>query len=236
MAGMEMTPERWDSTTRYLRQVFGVEDDHLTGHASRAHEAGLPSIAVSADVGRLLNLLALTTNENRGPDLALELGTLGGYSGIWIARALTAKGRLLTIEPDQRHADFAASEFAAAGLTEKVTIVREPALQVMPKLVRAYGGASFDFIFFDAIKTEYLRYFALASPMLKPGGLLVADNALGSGGWWIDQAPGESAERDAVDRFNRVLADDPDYDAACVPLREGLLIARKKSSTRGGGA
>src|SRR5690606_27464584 len=103
---MNMTPERWDATTRYLREVFGQEDELLAGHADRADQAGLPKIAVSADVGRLLHLLALTTNSGRGPALALELGTLGGYSGIWIARALAPHGRLLTVEPEPKHADF----------------------------------------------------------------------------------------------------------------------------------
>ena len=225
---MEMTPERWDSTTRYLRQVFGAEDSHLAGHAARAEEAGLPRIAVSADVGRLLQILAASTNGGAGPQRALELGTLGGYSGIWIARALAPGGLLITIEPEARHADFARAEFAGAGLAERVRIVREPALQALPAIAREFGRASFDFIFLDAIKTEYIRYFALAAPLLKPGGLLIADNALGSGSWWIDQAPGAGPERDAVDRFNRLVAADPDFDAACVPLREGVLIARRK--------
>lgn len=230
---MNMTPERWDATTRYLREVFGQEDELLAGHADRADQAGLPKIAVSADVGRLLHLLALTTNSGRGPALALELGTLGGYSGIWIARALAPHGRLLTVEPEPKHADFALREFAAAGLGDRVQIVREPALEALPKIARDHGPGSFDLIFFDAIKTEYLRYFALASPLLRPGGLLVADNALGSGEWWIDLPGGRNESRDAVDRFNRVVASDPQYDAACVPLREGLLIARKKLAERG---
>lgn len=227
---MEMTPDRWDSTVRYLRQVFGVEDPHLAQHAERARIAGLPPIAISADVGRLLGLLARTTNGGAGPRLALELGTLGGYSGIWIARALAPGGTLITVEPESRHADFAQAEFTGAGLGDRVRIARRPALEALPEIAREFGPASFDFIFFDAIKTEYTRYFALASPLLKPGGLLVADNALGSGNWWIDQPPGSSPERDAVDRFNRLIASDPQYDAACVPLREGVLIARRKSS------
>lgn len=230
---MEMTPERWDSTVRYLRQVFGAEDEHLAGHAERAEQAGLPRIAVSADVGRLLHILALTTNHGAGPALALELGTLGGYSGTWIARALAPGGRLITVEPESRHADFAQAEFTRAGLADRVRIVRAPALEALPALAREFGRERFDLIFFDAIKTEYLRYFALAAPLLKPGGLLIADNALGSGSWWIDQSPGASPERDAVDRFNRLVASDADYDTACVPLREGVLIARRRAKAAG---
>ncbi len=229
---MEMTPERWHTTTRYLREVFGSEDPRLNGHAARAHDAGLPPIAVSADVGHLLHLLTLLACPNaddRIAPLAIELGTLGGYSGIWIARALPTRGRLITIEPDDKHADFAQKEFAAAGLAERVEIIRKPALAALPELARRLGPDSANLIFIDALKQEYLRYFALAAPLLRPGGLLIADNALGAGHWWIDSPQGHSPERDAVDRFNRVLASDPAFDSACVPLREGLLIARKKT-------
>ncbi len=226
---MEMTPERWDSTVRYLREVFGTEDPDLAGHADRADGAGLPKIAVSADVGRLLHVLAQMTNGGAGPRLALELGTLGGYSGIWIARALAPGGRLITIEPEHAHAEFATSEFARAGVGDRVEILRLPALEALPDIARQYGPASFDFVFFDALKVEYVRYFSLTSPLLRPGGLIVADNALGSGNWWIDDPPGRSPERDAVDRFNRLVASDTDYDTACVPIREGVLIARKKT-------
>lgn len=228
---MEMTPERWDSTSNYLREVFGAQDAQLAGHAARAEAAGLPRIAVSADVGRLLHILAQTTNGGAGPTRALELGTLGGYSGIWIARALAPGGMLITIEPEARHANFAQSEFAAAGLADRVRIVREPALKALPAITKEFGRESFDFIFFDAIKTEYSGYFELAAPLLKPGGLLIADNALGSGSWWIDVAPGASPERDAVDRFNRTVAAHPEFDAACVPLREGVMIARRRIPT-----
>jgi caffeoyl-CoA O-methyltransferase len=100
---MPMTPERWAFTNGYVREVFGREDAVLSELKGEAQRWGLPDIAVSADVGRLLALLTSLT-EGR---LALELGTLGGYSAIWIARALRPGGRLVTVENDPRHADFA---------------------------------------------------------------------------------------------------------------------------------
>jgi predicted O-methyltransferase YrrM len=101
---MDMTPERWEFTCAYLRGVFGREDEPLAGLHERAAAAGLPDISVSPDVGRLLMILA-SMCARPGGSLALELGTLGGYSAIWIARGLG--GRLITLEPESAHAAFA---------------------------------------------------------------------------------------------------------------------------------
>jgi caffeoyl-CoA O-methyltransferase len=97
---------------------------------------------------------------------------------------------------------------------------------VLPTLAAELGPASADLAFIDAAKTEYPDYFRLLKPLIRPGGLLVADNVLGSGSWWIDTPPGDP-DRDAVDRFNRIVAEDPDFEAAAVPIRQGVLIARK---------
>jgi predicted O-methyltransferase YrrM len=223
---MEMTPQRWQNTTEYLREVFGEQDDQLATLMERAAAAGLPEIAISPDVGRCLHLLAGLTNAGRGPELAVELGTLAGYSAIWIARALAPAGRLITVELEDRHADFAQREFLKAGIASRVQLTRGAALDVLPRLARQFGPASVDFAFLDAIKTEYLEYARLLKPMLKPGGLLIADNALGAD-FWIDDPPGASESRDAVDAFNRAMAADRDYETVAVPIRQGLLIARR---------
>lgn len=225
-AGMDMTPTRWENTCSYLREVFGREDDHLAGLMARAVAAGLPDIAVSPDVGRLLMLLASLTNAGRGARLALELGTLAGYSGIWIARGLAPGGRLITVEPNPVHAEFARREFDHAGVGDAVRIIPVPALEAIDRLSAELGRGSIDFAFIDAVKTEYEAYYLALKPLLRPGGLLVADNALGSS-FWIDDPPGSSPERDAVDRFNRVMAVDRDFASVCVPIRQGVLIARK---------
>lgn len=216
---MPMTPERWSYIGDYANDVFGVHDEHLAGLTSRAVEAGLPPIAVSADVGRLLKILVSMTKG----ELALELGTLGGYSGIWIARGLSPGGKLVTIEHNDQHADFAESEFEAAGVGEKVEIVRGDALDILPRLAARFGKESIDFAFIDARKSEYVEYYQLIKPLLKPGGLLVADNVYGTGAGWIDQGHG-------TDEFNRLLAEDPDFEAVAIPLREGVLIARRAMS------
>ena len=213
---MPMTPERWSFLSDYAVDVFGEYDEHLRGLKGRAAAAGLPPISVSADVGRLLKILVAMT-EGR---LAIELGTLAGYSGIWIARGLADDGRLVTVEIDDAHADFAEAEFAAAGVGDKVEIVRGAALETLPDLMRRFGPESVDFVFLDAVKSEYVEYFLLIEPMLKPGGLLVADNVYGTGAGWIDEGHG-------TDEFNRLVASDPRFDSVAAPMREGVLIARK---------
>lgn len=216
--GMPMTPERWSFIGDYAEEVFGQYDDHLAGLMNRAVEAGLPRIAVSADVGRLLKILVSLTNAR----IAIELGTLAGYSGIWIARGLADGGKLYTVEYQDMHADFAEQEFQAAGVADKVEVVRGAALEVLPALADRLGPASVDFAFIDAVKSEYVDYFELIKPMMKDGSLLVADNVYGTGAGWIDEGYG-------TDDFNRLVANDPDFEAVATPMREGVLIARRVS-------
>lgn len=225
---MEMTPARWENTCAYLRDVFGGQDEQLGSLMTRAVAAGLPDIAVSPDVGRLLQLLTSMCGGGRGAALALELGTLAGYSGIWIARGLAPGGRLITVEPEPRHADFAAREFVRAGVAGRVEIRRGRALDVLPALAAELGPRSLDLAFLDAVKTEYRAYWKAIRPLLKPGALLIADNALGSS-FWIDDPPGSSPERDAIDEFNREAAGDPGFVTACIPIRQGVLIARRNA-------
>lgn len=219
-----MTPERWDRTSLYCREVFGAQDEQLRTLMQRAVAQDIPDIAVSADVGRLLSILVAGTRARS----ALEFGALAGYSGVWIARALAPGGRLRTFEPEPKHADFAQREFEKAGVADRVEIIRRPALEGLPELRAEVPDRSVDFVLLDAVKTEYPDYFTAVRPLLAPGGLLVADNALGTSSWWIDTPPGESPDRDAMDRFNRAVAADPDFETSMIPLREGLLIARRR--------
>jgi predicted O-methyltransferase YrrM len=213
---MAMTSERWKFLGDYAVEVFGRPDEHLAGLMGRAVDAGLPPIAVSADVGRLLKILVSMTDAK----LALELGTLAGYSAIWIARGLADGGKLITVEFNDRHADFAAGEFETAGVGDRVEIVRGPALDELPGITERLGRASLDFVFIDAVKTEYSEYFRLIRPMMKVGGLVVADNVYGTGAGWIDEGYG-------TDDFNRLVASDADFETVATPMREGVLIARK---------
>jgi predicted O-methyltransferase YrrM len=226
---MEMTPERWDFTCAYLRDVFGGQDEQMRTLMPRGVQAGLPDIAVSADVGRLLMMLTRMTGNGAGAKLAIAVGTLGGYSGIWIARGLGRGGRLITIEANDRHASFAEREFATAGVAASVDLRRGKALDVLPSLTAELRPGSVDVVFLDALKPEYPDYFHLLRPMIAPGGLLIADNVLGSQQWWIDTPAGGNAERDGADRLNRLLASDSEFEAVALPIREGVLVARRTS-------
>jgi predicted O-methyltransferase YrrM len=214
-----MTPERWSYIGNYSEDVFGQYDEHLAGLMNRAVQAGLPPIAVSADVGRLLKILVSMTEGK----LAVELGTLAGYSAIWIARGLAPDGRLVTVEFNDHHADFAQSELERAGVADKVEIVRGAALDVLPKIADEVGEQSLDFAFVDAQKSEYVDYYRMLKPLMKTGSLYVADNVYGTGAGWIDEGYG-------TDEFNRLIAADPDFDAVATPMREGVLIARRNGS------
>jgi predicted O-methyltransferase YrrM len=152
---------------------------------------------------------------------ALELGTLAGYSAIWIARGLLPDGKLTTIEFEPKHAEFARREIAAAGESSRVDVVEGPALKVVPGLAEQWGEASVDFVFIDAVKAEYVDYFHQVKPLIKSGGLLVADNVYGTGTGWIDEGYG-------TDTFNRLVADDDDFESVGLPLRQGVLVARRR--------
>lgn len=227
-----MTPDRWQKTSAYLRTVFGREDAALDGLMDRAVAAGLPAIAISADVGRLLKVVASMTNAGRGPALAIEVGTLAGYSGVWIARALAPGGKLVTIEYEREHADFARAMFEHAGVADRVEIVVGAGLEVLPRLAERFGPASVDFAFLDAVKSEYPGYARTLAPMMRAGGVLAADNVLGSSRWWIDEPAGsggaeDAASRAGVDAFNRAMAADARFETVAVPSREGVLLARR---------
>jgi caffeoyl-CoA O-methyltransferase len=149
------------------------------------------------------------------------LGTLAGYSAIWIARGLLPDGMLTTIEYEPSHAAFARREIAAAGESDRVDIVEGAALEVVPQLAERWGPESVDFVFIDAVKAEYVDYFLQVKPLVKKGGVLVADNVFGTGAGWIDEGHG-------TDAFNRLIADDDDFESVALPLREGVLVAKRR--------
>jgi predicted O-methyltransferase YrrM len=138
--------------------------------------AGLPPIAVSPTLGKLLHLLARATGARR----ILEVGTLGGYSTIWLGRALPAGGRLISLEAVDKHAEVARSNVAAAGLSEVVDIRVGPALEALPKLA-AEQGDPFDLIFIDADKENNVAYFDWAIRLARPGSMIIVDNVVRDG-------------------------------------------------------
>jgi caffeoyl-CoA O-methyltransferase len=203
---------------RYVTDLFAVEDPILAAIRGRHVAAALPSINISPEEGKLLHLLLLAMQATT----VLEIGTLGGYSGVWLARALPPTGKLTTIEKDPRHAAIAREAFAAAGLSTRVQLIEGAALEVLPTL-----QPGFDAVFIDADKEPLPQYFAWGVTLLRRGGLLLCDNAFFHGAA-ID-ASDRSASALGVRAFNLLAAADPRLIATVVPVRDGLLVALKVS-------
>jgi predicted O-methyltransferase YrrM len=203
-----------DGTSDYLAALFAPEDATLLALREEADRSGLPPISISPDEGRLLQVLLRAVGARR----VLEVGTLGGYSAIWMARALPANGHLLTLEIEPAHAEFARRHLARAGVAERVEVRVGRALDLLPAL----DGEQFDAVFLDADKEPLPTYFDWALRLLRSGGVLIADNALW-GGRVLDGRVDDDATR-AVREFNRKLATDPRVIGIVVPTHDGVGI------------
>ena len=210
-------------TTSYIQEVFGTQDNHLAGVMTSAQGRGVPAISVSAPVGHFLQAMAAAASKPGG--LALELGTLAGYSGIWIARGLAPGATLVTVEPEPLHAQIARANFLQAGVSDRIDLWTTTGLDAIARLARERGPACLDLVFIDAIKSEYPAYLDAVRPLIRPGGVLVADNCITSR-FHITDPPGDPM-RDGVDRFNRMIAADPGFAASIVPLGSGMVVATR---------
>lgn len=203
----------------YIRELFIHEDDAQRESLVTARAEGLPGIQVPAPLGKLLAILVRAS----GAKKILEIGTLGGYSGIWMARALPDGGALLTLELDPHHADVARRNFARAGVGDRVEVRVGPALETLPTL---QGEAPFDLIYIDADKGNYPEYLDWALRLARPGSLIVGDNVLRGG--QIINPPADNADAGGISAFNRRAATDPRLEAIIIPNRngrDGVLIA-----------
>lgn len=217
-----MTMGRWDSASAYAREIFGSEPDHIRENRLAATAGGLPNWAVTGDIGRFLAVLGQATPGK----LALEIGTLGGYSALWMLEGLQPDGRIITIESVDAHADFAETEFDRHGVADRIEVRRGAGLDVLPEIAEELGPDSVDLVFIDADKESYPEYYEITSDLIAPGGFLVVDNIFGTGSSWIDDQsdPGVAA----MDRMNRRAAADDRFDAAGLFLRAGMLVARRR--------
>lgn len=201
---------------RYVTGLFAAEDAVLARIRARHAEAGLPAIHISPEEGKLLAVLLRAIEATA----VLEIGSLGGYSGVWLARALPAIGRLTTIEKDPRHAALARQAFAEAGVAARVRVIEGIALEVLPTLT-----PGFDAVFVDADKEPLAQYFEWSMKLLRRGGLLLCDNAFFHGAA-VNDADDSAAAR-GVRAFNALAARDPRLAATIVPVRDGLLVGVK---------
>lgn len=207
------TPEKsMENYDQYISQLFAVEDAILQATRAAMQQAGLPQINVSASGGQLLHLLALISGAKR----ILEIGTLGGYSAIWLARALPADGKLISLELDEHHAAVARRNLAQAGLANKVEVRVGPALATLTAMQQA-GEAPFDLAFIDADKDGYVAYLQKAVALVRDGGLILADNTLPDA---VLDATAESGTK----HYNAAVAVHPALVSTIVPVlrRQGL--------------
>ncbi len=208
----------------YVEGLFAPQDEALEAALRESRRGGLPGINISPSQGRLLQLLA----EIAGVGSILEIGTLGGYSAIWLARALPPEGRLISLEINERHAEVARENVERAGLSDKVEVRVGDAREGLAALVEG-GEGPFDLVFIDADKEGYPEYLEWAMRLSRPGTLVLGDNAI-RGGSVLN--PEDESSR-AMREFNWALAEDPRLSAIVLPLiRErvdGLAIARVRS-------
>jgi predicted O-methyltransferase YrrM len=204
-----MTAETWTAVDEYVAGLLAPHDEALEIALQGSEKAGLPAIQVSPAQGKLLYLLAKSITAKR----ILEFGTLGGYSTIWLGRALPAGGRLITLEAEPRNAEVAAQNITGAGLGDLVDLRVGPALDQLPQL-EAEGTAPFDLTFIDADKVHTPDYFAWALNHSRPGSLIVCDNVVRFG---------ELADPDSDDptipaqrRLHEILAAEPRVEATTI--------------------
>ena len=204
-----MTQEQWTAVDRYITDLLVPPDPALDAALQASAAAGLPPHDVSPSQGKLLLLLA----QIQGARTILEIGTLGGYSTIWLARALPADGRLITLEADPKHAEVARANIARAGLSDVVEVRLGRALDTLPQLA-AEGHGPFDLIFIDADKASNPDYFAWALKLSRRGSLIIADNVVRNGA--VDDAASSDPSVQGVRRFNELLAESPRVSATAI--------------------
>src|SRR5918997_5893243 len=209
----------------YIEELFASQDESLEAAVRESQRAGLPEIQVSPNEGKLLQLLAEVVGARR----VLEIGTLGGYSAINLARGMAEGGTLISLEIDERHAEVARKNIERSGLGRKVEIRVGDARELLAELAEG-GEGPFDLVFIDADKEGYPEYLEWSVRLSRPGSLILADNTI-RGGIVLDH--GDASARATRD-FNEKIANDPRLSAIVVPLiRErvdGLAIARVRSA------
>jgi predicted O-methyltransferase YrrM len=194
-----MSETLWTEVDNYICNLLVPQDPALNQALEASVRAGLPAIQVSPAQGKFLHLLARLI----GATSILELGTLGGYSTIWMARAFGGKGQLVTVEANPKHAEVARANLAFAGLSDRVELQVGSALEVLPQLAQQ-GRGPFDLIFIDANKSNMPEYFAWALQLSRPGTLIIADNVIRQGK--VIEAASTDADIQGVRRFNERVA------------------------------
>lgn len=214
-----MSDQVWTAVDQYFDGALTPDDPALSAALKASEAAGLPAIQVTPAQGKQLHLLARSIHARR----ILEIGTLGGYSTIWLARAVPADGELLTLEVDPRHAEVARGNVANAGLADRVEVRVGPALETLPDL-----AGPFDFIFIDADKPNNAGYFAHAVRLSRPGTIVVVDNVVRNG--TVVDASNSDAAVQGTRRLVEAVAAEPRVSATTIQTvgakgYDGYLLA-----------
>lgn len=218
-----MSQELWSDVDHYIAHRLIGPDPILDAVLAENGAAGLPAIDVAPNQGKLLHILAKLAGARR----ILEIGTLGGYSTIWLARALPDDGELVTLELDPRHAGTAERNVEAAGLADQVRIIQGRAIETLPRLAEA--GLSFDLVFIDADKPSNPDYLNWALRLTRPGSLIIVDNVVRSGGM-TDPGSADPAILGTRALFD-LVSGHPNLDATAIQTvgvkgYDGFLVAR----------
>ena len=214
-----------DRVDHYVEALCAPQDAVLAENLKNAERAGLPSINVSPNEGKLLYLLAKVS----GARHILEIGTLGGYSTTWLARALPPGGKLITLEVDPKNAGVARNNLRLAGLEGQVEVHVGNAAESMRQMA-ASGKGPFDLVFIDADKPRYVEYLRLALELTQSGSLILADNVIRNGRV-LEASPSDANARGAK-AFNDAMAANPRLESLILPIYrdklDGLSISRVK--------
>ncbi|MBO0588928.1 O-methyltransferase [Sporosarcina sp. E16_8] len=205
----------------YIDTVFTKRDALLEGVIASIEENGMPAISVSPSSGKLLTMLVAIS----GAKNVLEIGALGGYSGICLARGFGSEGELTSLELEERYATLASKNLAKAGFGDQVSYRTGPALQSLEQLVD--DGQRFDFFFIDADKENYENYLAACIRLAKAGALIVTDNVL-AGGSVVDPEANPKRYTEIMRTFNETVANHPKLESLLIPIGDGLTISKVK--------
>ncbi len=208
-------PDIQRDLVRYVRGQFAVEDGVLHAVRQNTHDQGLPEIQIRPEEGQILQFLAQVIGARR----VLEIGTLAGYSAIWLARALPDGGTLTSLEMDPHHAQIARQHFAQAGVADRVTIIEGEALHTLARLADA---PPYDMVFIDAEKEEYPAYLTWAVDHVRPGGLITAHNAF-RGGLLVGKNGDKNMQ--ATRQFLQTMAAHERLTSTIIPVGDGIAAA-----------
>ncbi len=219
MATLQQLAKTRQEIEAAITQMFAPEDEGLQHALVAAKEAGLPEIQISPIQGKLLQFLAITCNAHK----ILEIGSLAGYSGIWLARALPPNGRLITLEINPKHAEVVRNSFARAGVGDRASVRVGKAAELLPQLE---SEAPFDFIFIDADKAPYPDYLNWALRLSRPGSIIVADNCIRNGKAFREP---ENEDMAGLVEYNKRVANHPRLTSLALAMDEdytdGFTIA-----------